>query len=458
MKNFHLIGIGGIGMSAIARLLLNRGMVVSGSDAKESPVLSNLKNSGARIFIGHSKDNIDSKVDTLVYSSAIGEDNPEIIEAKKRGISILPRAQILSQLMEGKEIITVTGTHGKTTTASLIAYILSFAGLKPTVAIGGLNRNFLQNAWDGEGDFFVAEADESDGSFLSFSPRFSVITNIDKEHLDYYGDFNSLLSCFAKFIDRLQNNGLFFISYADKNLRNLVKDSSKPYKTFGLDSRADIWAENIRILDLGSEFDCVLASKRLGKVVLPLMGEHNIVNCLAAILLCVELKIDFAKIQEAIKNYKGTKRRLEIKFKNSKIMVIDDYAHHPTEIRATLKAVRDNLGVGNSYSKIITIFQPHRYSRTKLLLSEFVNSFDLTDQVIISDIYAASEPKIEGIDARLLYEKIKKIKPHGVYYSEKDRILEQVLDNLSGADVVLFLGAGDITKIADEFSERIKKL
>ena len=458
MKHFHLVGIGGVGMSAIAALLLKKGMIISGSDAKESQIVNNLREAGAHIFIGHSRENVGQAVEIVVYSSAISEDNPEIRQAIMRGIPICSRAQVLSQLMEGKQVITVTGAHGKTTTASLIAYILSSAGLNPTVAIGGLSKNFSLNAWEGEGDFFVAEADESDGSFLNFEPKFSVITNIDKEHLDYYGNFNSLLDSFAKFIERVRSNGLLLINYADKNLRKLANDSARPVKSFALEKGADIWADNIRILGLGCEFDCFLGREKKGRVSLPLMGEHNIVNCLAAIILGLELGIDFGQIQEAISNYQGTKRRQELKFKSQYLLVIDDYAHHPTEIQATLRAVRQAITASNSYKKIITVFQPHRYSRTKLLLSEFSKSFNLSDQLIITDIYAASEAPIEGIDAGRLCEQIKKGSRDNVYYLEKQAIIGHILNNLSGSDVVLFLGAGDITKVADEFAKRIERI
>jgi UDP-N-acetylmuramate--alanine ligase len=455
MKHIHLVGIGGVGMSAIATLLIKEGFTVSGSDVKENQIIRGLKQAGANVFIGHDKKNVVQTVDTLVYSSAIRQDNPELVEAANRRLDIFRRAQMLYRLMQGKKTITVTGAHGKTTTASLIAFILYQAGLKPTAAIGGLIRNFAINAWLGEGDYFVAEADESDGSFLNYRPKFSVITNIDKEHLDYYGNFKELLNAFSKFMERLEDSGLLIVNSSDNNLLKLAKKSGKRFITFGFDRRADIRAEDIKILATGSEFNCFLKGEKLGSVICPLLGEHNILNCLAAIMLALELNIDFKIIKEAIRGFQGTKRRQEIKLDKPNLLVFDDYAHHPTEIMATLKAIKDS-SVSPQRKKIIAVFQPHRYSRTKLLLREFSRAFAAVDHLIIMDIYAASEEPIKGIDAQLLYRKIKKIKKNGVYYLSRPEIVQHILNNLSGNDVVVFLGAGDITKLSDEFSERAK--
>lgn len=442
-------------MSAIATLLIKEGFTVSGSDVKENQIIKNLMQAGAKIFIGHDRKNITESVDTLVYSTAVGQDNPELIEASNRGLEIFRRAEMLYRLMKGKQTITVTGAHGKTTTASLIAFILSQAGLRPTAAVGGLIKNFAINAWLGEGNYFVAEADESDASFLNYRPKYSVITNIDKEHLDYYGNFRALLNAFSKFMARLEDGGLLILNSADKNLLKLAKRTGKLFLTFGLDSKADIRAENLKILPSGSEFDCFLRREKLGSIVSPLLGEHNILNCLAAVLLALELNIDFKVIKEAIRDFQGTKRRQEIKLNNPKLMVFDDYAHHPTEIKATLRAIKDSMN-NQGNKKIIAVFQPHRYSRTKILLRELSRSFSSVDHLIITDIYAASEEPIRGIDAQLLYGKIKKMKKNDVYYMPRPEIVPHILNNLSGNDVVVFLGAGDITKLSDEFSERAK--
>lgn len=444
-------------MSAIATLLLKEGFLVSGSDIKEDPLTDNLALLGAKIFIGHKKENLSTCVEAVVFSSAIKEDNPELIEAKARKIPVYRRAEMLALLMKGKQTITVTGAHGKTTTTALIAYILSQAGLKPTVAIGGLIKNFSMNAWLGEGDYFVAEADESDGSFLNFQSQISVITNIDKEHLDYYGSFDRLLESFAKFIDRLKPNGLLIIRNDDKNLLDLAKNSGKHFKTFGLDGKAHIWADNLKILALSSEFDCFLGSKKIGRVHLPLAGKHNALNCLASICVGLELGIDFEKITGAIADFQGTKRRLDIKFKDKNLMVIDDYAHHPTEIQATLNAIKESIKLNNSYKNILAVFQPHRYSRTKLLLEQFGSCFDSADQLIITDIYAASEEPIAGIDAEGLCRRIREARGNALYLARQN-IINHILSHLSGSDVVVFLGAGDITKLSDEFSKVIQAI
>ncbi len=445
-------------MSGIATLLLKEGFRVSGSDIKASPLTDNLAQLGAKIFIGHRKENLQTSVEVVVFSSAVKEDNPELREAKTRKIPIYRRAEMLALLMEGKKIITVTGAHGKTTTTALIAFILSETGLKPTVAMGGLIKNFSMNAWLGEGDYFLAEADESDGSFLNFQSQISIITNIDKEHLDYYGSFDHLLDSFAKFIERLKPDGLLIIQNGDKNLLSLAGKSGKRFKTYGLSKKADIWADNIKILDLACEFDCFLGPKKIGRVYLPLAGAHNILNCLASILLGLELGIDFKKIAGAIANYQGTKRRLDIKFKDNHIMIVDDYAHHPTEIKATLNAIKENIATNNSYKNILAVFQPHRYSRTKLLLEQFGRCFDLADLLVITDIYAASEEPILGIDSSVLYQQIREVRGNNVFYLERENIIKHLLSRLSGSDVVVFLGAGDITKLADEFSKVIQAI
>jgi UDP-N-acetylmuramate--alanine ligase len=458
MKHIHLVGVGGVGMSGIAMLLLKKkGCFVSGSDLKESSIVDNLKKAGAHIFIGHRRENLAHSVDSVVYSSAIKDDNPEIIEAKKRGVALYRRAEMLSILMEGKRVITISGAHGKTTTTAVVAYILSQAGLKPTVAIGGLIKNFAINAWLGEGNFFVAEADESDGSFLNYTPDFSIITNIDKEHLDYYGSFPALLKAFEQFMARVRDDGLLIVPLSDKRLMNLAKKSGKRFKTYGLERKADIWAGNIRHHVFSSQFDCFLGSNFIGTLTVPLAGEHNILNSLAAILVSLELHVDFEKIARAIEGYQGTKRRLDIKFKSPKVLVVDDYAHHPTEIQATLKAIKQGITAGTAYKRIIVAFQPHRYSRTKLLLDELSNSFDAADYLVITDIYAASEEPIPGIDAQSLCQRIKGTGKNNVYYLGKGVIVEHILKNLSGSDVVVFLGAGDITKLSDEFTQILKK-
>lgn len=439
-------------MSGIAQLLLRCGIKVTGSDIKESRITQGLKEQGARIFIGHNPSNIKG-ASLVVYSSAIGEDNPEIREAKRVGIPLLKRAQALAGLMADKIVITVSGSHGKTTTTSLVSYLLLEAGLFPTVAIGGILRNIDTNACLGEGEFFVAEADESDGSFLYYRPRYSIITNIDREHLDYYKEFKNELAAFREFLNRTQEGGCVFCCSDDINLKSIIKDYKNRYVLFGLKDNADIFPKNILLKGLTSEFDCYYKNKFIDRFHLALGGEHNISNALSVIALGLELGIDLESIKKTLKQYKGAKRRLETRFNQDGFLVIDDYAHHPSEIVATLKAVR-NL----KQDRIIAVFQPHRYSRTKLLLDEFGRSLDLADYVIITDIYPASEPPIEGINGRSVFNKIKERAPDKkAVFLPKEKIVTHILGIIRPNDTVIMLGAGDIVKICDELVEKLKR-
>jgi UDP-N-acetylmuramate--alanine ligase len=450
-KHYHLIGIGGIGMSGIAQLLLRSSITVSGSDLKDSKITQDLKRQGAQVFIGHNPENIKG-ADLIIYSSAIKEGNPEIIEAKRQGIPLIKRAQALADLMKDKAVITVTGSHGKTTTASLISYLLLEAGLFPTVAIGGILRNIDTNASLGEGEFFVAEADESDGSFLYYQPKYSVITNIDREHLDYYKEFKNEIETFREFVNKTKKDGCVFCCGDDANLKNILSDYKNRYLLFGLEASSHIYPKNIQLEGLMSEFDCFYRNKFIDRFRLALGGRHNISNALSVIALGLELGIGLESIKKALENYKGAKRRLEIKFSDRDLLVIDDYAHHPTEIRATLEATA-NL----KRQRVVAIFQPHRYTRTQILLDEFSKSFDLADYIIITDIYPASEIPIEGISALSLVEKIKKYSSAKVVvFMPKEEIASHILGMINPGDLVITLGAGDIVKVNDELVERLK--
>ncbi len=451
-KHIHFIGIGGIGMSGIAQLFLCQGLKVSGSDLKENKITEELKKQGADVFSGHNPANIRG-ADLVVYSSAIREDNPEIVEAKKQGVSLIKRAQALSLLMQDKTTITIAGSHGKTTTTSLVSYLLIEAGLNPSVAIGGILKNIGKNACMGQGQFFVAEADESDGSFLYYKPRYSIVTNIDREHLDYYGDFENEIAAFGKFIRQTEPGGCVFCCNDDVNLRRILNGYSSRYLLFGLAADAHIYPQNIRVNGLSCEFDCYYKDKFVSGFHLALAGRHNISNALAVIALGLELGIDLEVIKMALANYKGAGRRIEIKFKNSDYFIIDDYAHHPTEIRATLDALQA-LKPG----RVIAVFQPHRYSRTRLLCEEFGRSFGLADYVILSDIYPAGEGALEGVSASNIFDKLKENSPaKPVIYLPKEEITAHLLKIMRPGDLIITLGAGDIVKICDELVERIKR-
>jgi len=450
-KYYHFIGIGGIGMSGIARLLLEGGARVSGSDLKENSVTRQLSGLGAKIFLGHRADNL-SDQDVVVYSSAISSDNPEVVQAKVLGIPLIKRAEALAQLMREKTVITVAGSHGKTTTTSLVSYLLMEAGLCPTVAIGGILKNIQTNACLGKGRFFVAEADESDGSFLSYKPNYSIITNIDREHLDYYRDFDHELETFNTFIQGTQPQGCVFACFDDPRLLALMRAYQGKSLFFGLDQSADIYAKNIIYNGLTSDFDCFFKGKFISRFHLALGGRHNISNALAVIALGLELEIDLKYIHSSLQGYKGAGRRLEIKFQNNKYLVIDDYAHHPSEIKATLNAVT-NLGARRK----IIVFQPHRYSRTQLLLSDFAQSFSQADYLIITDIYAASEQAIAGINSLVLLDKIKESAPDKlVFYLPRENILPHLLSIIQEGDLVMTLGAGDIVRISDALAQELK--
>lgn len=448
---YHFIGIGGIGMSGLAQLLLHDGKKVSGSDLKETKIIQFLRDFGAEVFIGHQATNV-KDASMVIYSSAISQDNPEVLEAKRRNIPLLLRAAALAKLMEDKTVITVTGSHGKTTTTSLVSYLLLEAGLTPTVAIGGILRNIDTNACLGKGDYFVAEADESDGSFLYYRPRYSIITNIDREHLDYYKEFKNELDAFSKFLNRTESNGCVFCCSDDVNLKRILADYKKKYILFGLNADANIYPKNIEMNGLSSEFDCFYNDKFVERFHLALGGRHNISNALSAIALGMELGIDLETIKKALRHYKGAKRRLENKFTNENYIVIDDYAHHPTEIKATLLAIK-NLNP----NRVIAVFQPHRYSRTKLLLNEFSLSFDLADSVIVTDIYPAGEMSIEGITGECISDKIKENTPgKDVIFLPKEKLIPHLLNFMRPKDLIITLGAGDIVKTCDELVDALK--
>jgi UDP-N-acetylmuramate--alanine ligase len=447
----HFIGIGGIGMSGIARLFLDRGATVSGSDLKENASTRELKESGAAVFLGHDQKNI-LGADIVVYTSAVREDNPEIIAAKAKGLTLLKRAQALTLLMEDKTTITVAGSHGKTTVTSLVSYLLMKAGLCPTVAIGGILKNIETNACEGRGEFFVAEADESDGSFLYYAPQYSIITNIDREHLDYYGDFKREVETFGEFIARTRPGGCVVACDDDVNLKNILAGDKHRHVSFGLTEKAHVYPKHIEMNGLSSRFDCYAKDKLVGSFELSLGGMHNISNALAVIALGLELKVSLPVIQETLKEYKGVSRRIEVKFKNKDFLVIDDYAHHPSEIKATLEAIK-NLKA----RRVIAIFQPHRFTRTQALLDEFGKSFGSADYVVITDIYPASEPPIPGVTGRGVYEKIKEFdKAKEADFLPKEELIPHVMKIMKPGDLIITLGAGDIVKVGDELVERIK--
>jgi UDP-N-acetylmuramate--alanine ligase len=449
--HIHFVGIGGIGMSGIAELLISLGYKVSGSDIKSSSITKRLENKGATIFIKHKKEHIKG-ASVVVTSTAIPPDNPEVVQAKEDLIPIIPRAEMLAELMRIKYSIAVSGAHGKTSTTAMVSEILNTAGLDPTVIIGGLLKSLDTNALHGKGDFIVAEADESDGSFLKYSPAVAIVTNIDIEHLDYYKDINDIKDKFVQFINSVPFYGLAILCLDNEHIQNILPKIEVRYTTFGMTAQADTQAKNIRFEKNQSFFTVIHNKEKLGEVTLNLAGEHNISNALASISTGLELEIDFKTIKKALENIQGVKRRLEIKGEKNDILVMDDYGHHPTEIRATLDAVRKSY----SEKRIVVLFQPHRYTRTKELFDDFTRSFYRSDILILLPIYAASEKEIIGVNSEELQKGIKK---HGhkdvSYAADFDETLSILTKIIKKGDLILTLGAGDIYTLGERLLEKL---
>jgi len=440
-------------MSGIAKILMKQGHSVSGSDIKAGSATQELSGLGAKIYIGHDERNLkDKDIDLVVYSSAIDPKNSELVFSLQNNIPIAKRAQVLSELMKDKKGITVAGAHGKTTTTSMVSFLLNKSDFNPTIVTGGNVFNFNNNALLGDGSFFVAELDESDGSFLYFNPLYSIITNIDFEHVDYYHNFENILDAFKKFFRQTKEDGMLFVCGDDKNVMSILDSKNNKYLTFGLSADCDIYADQISLKDFSSSFRCIYKNKPLGQINLNVPGKHNISNSLAAIALGLRLGIDFEKIKECLFLYKGVQRRFELKGEINNIKVIEDYGHHPTEIRATLEAAKSL-----NPKRLIVAFQPHRYSRTKFLFEEFGKSFDLVDYLVITDIYAASEVPIPGITGESLCNKLKQTSKKDVHFVPRDNIAQSIAGIAKPGDLIIFLGAGDIGRLSDELLQRLKE-
>jgi len=449
-KHYHLIGIGGIGMGTLASLLLDQGHVVSGSDLKDNDICRGLHARGVRIHIGHQTSNVAKNTDYAVYSSAVRVNNPELIESESRNIPVLRRAEVLAQLVNQQTGITIAGAHGKTTTTSMISSLLINADLRPTTAIGGIiNNHEAYNANLGEGKYFVAEVDESDGTFLYFHPTYSIITNMDFEHVDFYKNWEGIAQAYTKFINCTQDNGCLIVCGEDKKLLELVRQQKVKAVTYGFSDEQDVYATDIVTDGFKSSFRChtkiASASRKDTSFELNVPGRHNILNALACISLGLQLGISFEVMFKTLKSFTGVKRRFQLKGRVDDIMVIDDYGHHPTEIAATLNAAR-LFGA----RRLVTVFQPHRYSRTKFLLNEFAESLSLSDELILTDIYAASEKVSEGVGVKVLFEKLQKKMGPRVTFLKKEDILKYLQEHLQPGDMSLFLGAGDIYHLSDE--------
>jgi UDP-N-acetylmuramate--alanine ligase len=454
-KHIHFVGIGGIGMSGIAELLLTLGYKVSGSDLQSSEITRRLKSLGGTVYQGHQAAGV-TRADVVVASSAIGDNNPDILAAREENIPVIQRAEMLAELMRLKKYgIAIAGSHGKTSTTSLVASILADAGLDPTVVVGGkVDHLGGSNARLGEGEFLVAEADESDGSFLKLSPVIEVVTNIDLEHLDYYRDLDHIKETFLEFIGKIPFYGAAILCLDDDNISALLPEIQCRKITYGLTEQADLYATKINVLGRRSEFTVYYRGRELGRIRRNSPGRHTIYNSLAAIAVALELDIDFAVIADALACFEGVQRRLQVKGDRQGILVVDDYGHHPTEIRATLDAVRD----GWPDRRLVVAFQPHRYTRTRGLFDEFTTAFHRADLLVLTDIYAASEKPIEGVNSKTLLEAIKQHGQRRAYYhSDLATLSDYLLESIREGDLVLTLGAGNIVRVGEQLLEILEQ-
>jgi UDP-N-acetylmuramate--alanine ligase len=444
----HFIGIGGIGMSGIAKVLMNLGYQVSGSDLSNSPTVEKLQKNGAEIFIGHKTENV-KDVQIVVYSSAIDESNPEIIEARNQKVPLIKRAEMLAELMRLKYGIAIAGSHGKTTTTSLLATILNKLEFKPTYIIGGLVKNLEDNAQIGDGELLVAEADESDGSFLLLNPIMSVITNIDNDHLDYYKTIENLQDAFVEFSNKVPFYGSVSLNAHDEFSIKLIKSLKKPHCIYGIEGKKsftnsiDYKAFNIKETVEGAKFDVSFKDEK-ESFHIKLNGEHNILNALGAITIAHKIGASLKDISVAIIEFEGVSRRQEILYTNKNLIIMDDYAHHPTEITATIETVKRKY----PNKKLVVCFEPHRYSRTQSFWKEFVESFSKVDEVHISPIYAASEEGLEYIDSEVMVKNISENNVKAYYIENLEKMSDIFQGSLSSETVILTLGAGPISRIA----------
>ncbi len=454
IKKIHFIGIGGAGMSAIARVLLEMGYEVSGSDIKESRFILSLREKGVKIKIGHQEENIFS-ADIVVYSSAIPQNNCELQKARRDNIIVLPRAKMLALLGEGKKTIAVAGTHGKTTTTSMISFMFKQLGLDPTFLIGGELNDIGSNASYGKGDFFIAEADESDGSFLFLKPYIAVVTNIEADHLDYYKSFSQIEEHFVQFLNNLLPQGAGIICGDDFASKAILKKIKKRYLRYGIGEENDFYAQEIELKRWGSIFQFFAKGKKVGRVTLKVPGLHNICNSLAALAAGSFLDLNFSDMAESLAQFSGVQRRFENKGSFNGILVVDDYAHHPSEVKATLKAAQNG-----DWERIICVFQPHRYSRTKFLGKDFAHSFEEADWVILTDVYSAGEEPIPGVSGKVILDALLTAFPQKkVAYFPRIHEIKKFLTFISRpGDLILTLGAGDITLLGEDFLSYVRKI
>ena len=453
VKKVHFVGIGGIGMSGIAELLINLGFEVTGSDMKTTNITENLQKHGAVIYEGHKPENVNDS-DVLVYSSAVQVDNPELQRAKDKQIPIIRRAEMLSELLKLKQTsIAVGGTHGKTTTTSMMGAVLTEALLDPTLVVGGVVKSLDVNALLGQGDVIVAEADEFDKSFLQLTPTYAIITNIDTDHMDCYDSEEDLLNAFAQYANAIPFYGAVVACVDEPLIKRILPDISRPVITYGFSGDAEFQAERRLYREVRSTFVVKHQGKKLGEVEMMVPGAHNVKNALAVIALGTEMNIDFNTISNGLKQFSGVKRRFEIKGIFDDVMVVDDYAHHPTEVSATLRAIKNGWD-----RRLVAVFQPHLYSRTQDLYEDFARSFLISDVLLVTDVYPAREEPIAGVTGELITNMAKSMGHENVYWVEdKKRLVAAMKALVEPGDLVITMGAGDIWRICDKYAAMLEK-
>jgi len=460
VRHAHFVGIGGIGMSGLAEILRTMEFDVSGSDLKPNDITRRLETMGVRVDVGHRAENVVG-ADVVVYSSAIDEKNPEIQRARLLDIPIIPRAEMLAELMRVKYCVLIAGSHGKTTTTSLVATVLRGAGLDPTVVVGGKVNALGSNARLGEGDLFVAEADESDGSFLKLTPTIGVITNIDAEHLDHYGTHENVKKAFVQFANKIPFYGLAVLCVDHPHVQAILPLVERRHVTYGVSVQADYRAKNLQFSGLSTHFDVHRRGEPLGSFSVKMPGAHNVLNALAVIAVADELEVPFDAVREAIAGFHGVQRRFTVvgqpalarDGKKGDVMVIDDYGHHPAEIEATLDAAQNGFD-----RRVVVAFQPHRYTRTQSLFDDFTRAFNKADVVIVTEVYPAGEQPIPGATGQALADAIRAHGHHNVQYvGDKRQVATALFDQARPGDLVIALGAGDINASARELVAALEK-
>jgi UDP-N-acetylmuramate--alanine ligase len=453
IKKLHFVGIGGIGMSGIAEILMDEGFTITGSDKAASDNTERLASLGAKVSIGHAAKNLDGDVDAVVYSSAVTPDNPEVVEAQKRSIPVIRRAEMLAEVMRLKYGIGIAGTHGKTTTTSMVSLVLMEGGVDPTVIVGGRLRGLAgSNARKGKGDFIVVEADEFDRSFLSITPTIAVLTTLETDHLDCYRDLEDIKGAFIQFANKVPFYGFVVLCLDEPALQDIMPKIKKKILTYGLNGQADIQAVDISHKENRSRFTVTKEGKDLGTVEIQIPGKHNVQNALAAITVGLELGVPFDKVKAGIEKFTGVFRRWEEKADIGGITVFDDYAHHPTEIKATLSGAKAGWR-----RRVVCVFQPHLYSRTRDFYEEFGRSFFNADMLVVTDVYPAREEPIQGITGELIAHAAKGFGHKNVHYvPDKKDVPAFLMKNKQSGDIIITMGAGDIWKFGEEFIKQLK--